>query len=474
LFGEISEHKFVLYESESAVKGFTKQYTIDGRPGMDDVSFLNAVRPLVVDFLKRNRRIKVNLVLTCKMERVSITTGDVITQDIPFVSRTEVNLEATDVNELYNNAVDKMMESMAIFLMGGSGWRFVAVQKLDINTVKYQPLKGSSYIPLPKYLADKKAIINLKNEDNQCFKCCLARALNPVGRDSERVTKELRKQTEDLNWNGITFPVPLNETDKFERNNTDLSISVFGYEGSMKPYVYPLRISKHERKYVVDLLLISNDSTNHYYLINNLSKLLSSQVTKSKESRLFCRRCLNGFRSKEALDKHKLYCNQHEAVRPEMPEPGMKLTFKNHNRSLRVPFVVSADFESFIEPIHTCQPDPNTPYTKQYQRHTPSSFCYYIKCFNDDVYKHEPVNYVAQDDDVDVAGKFVETLEAHIKKIYRQFKFPKSMTFTKADEERYNRATKCHICDGELGNDRVRDHCHFTGDLEEQHTMDAT
>jgi len=146
-----------------------------------------------------------------------------------------------------------------------------------------------------------------------------------------------------------------------------------------------------------------------------------------------------------------------------MPEPGMKLTFKNHSRSLRVPFIVYADFESFIEPIHTCQPDPNTSYTKQYQKHTPSSFYYYIKCFSDDVYKHEPVSYVAQGDDVNVAGKFFETLEAHIKKIYQQFKFPKSMTFTKDDEKRYKRATKCHICDGELGDDRVRDHCHFTG-----------
>jgi len=116
-----NEHKFVLCESESAMKGFTKQSTVDGRPGMDAVSFLKAVRPLVVDFLKRIRRIKVNLVLTCKMERVIIATGDVITKDIPFVSRTEVNLEATDVNELYTNAVDKMTESMAIFLMGGSG-----------------------------------------------------------------------------------------------------------------------------------------------------------------------------------------------------------------------------------------------------------------------------------------------------------------------------------------------------------------
>ena len=141
----------------------------------------------------------------------------------------------------------------------------------------------------------------------------------------------------------------------------------------------------------------------------------------------------------------------------------MKLKFKNYNRSLRVPFIVYADFESFIEPIHTCQPDPSTSYTNQYQKHTPSSFCYYIKCFSDAVYKHEPVSYVAESDDVDVAGRFVETLEAHIKKIYRQFKFPKYMIFTKADEKRYNRATKCHICDGELGDDRVRDHCHFTG-----------
>jgi len=159
----------------------------------------------------------------------------------------------------------------------------------------------------------------------------------------------------------------------------------------MKRFVYPLRISKHERRYVVDLLLISNDSTNHYCLVNNLRKLLSSQVSNNQKSRLFCRRCLNSFRSKEALDKHKRYCNQHAAVRPEMPEPGMKLKFENHNRSLRVPFIVYADFESFIEPIHTCQPDPDTSYTNQYQKHTPSLFCNYIKCFSDDVYKHEPV-----------------------------------------------------------------------------------
>jgi len=48
----------------------------------------------------------------------------------------------------------------------------------------------------------------------------------------------------------------------------------------------------------------------------------------------------------------------------------------------------------------------------RYQKHTPSSFSYYIKCFDDDVYKHDPVSGEAGDD---VAGKFVETLEEQIK-----------------------------------------------------------
>jgi len=46
--------KYELYESESAIKGFTKRYTVQGRPGIDVASLLSAVRPLVVDLLERN------------------------------------------------------------------------------------------------------------------------------------------------------------------------------------------------------------------------------------------------------------------------------------------------------------------------------------------------------------------------------------------------------------------------------------
>ena len=37
--------KFEIRESKSAIKGFAKQYTIDGMEGIDAVSFLNSVQP---------------------------------------------------------------------------------------------------------------------------------------------------------------------------------------------------------------------------------------------------------------------------------------------------------------------------------------------------------------------------------------------------------------------------------------------
>ena len=82
---------------------------------------------------------------------------------------------------------------------------------------------------------------------------------------------------------------------------------------------------------------------------------------------------------------------------------------------MRVPFVVYADFEYFTEKLDTMQPNPKKSYTKQYQKHTPSGFCYYIKCYDDMVYSQNPVIYTKQSEDEDVAQTFVEMLEKDLK-----------------------------------------------------------
>ena len=94
------------------------------------------------------------------------------------------------------------------------------------------------------------------------------------------------------------------------------------------------------------------------------------------------------------------------------------------------------------------------------KKHEPSSFCYCIKCFDDEVYEPKLVSYTGED----VAQKFMKMLERDIREITR---IPdKKMIFGEKEKERFDKETKCWICKGEfddVNNFKVRDHCHFTG-----------
>ena len=114
------------------------------------------------------------------MMKIDLKSGEVIAKEAAFHCKTEVNLESTNSNELFSKMKETVLESLAKFQRQGSNWRFRSVLSLDLHTVKYEPLGGSSYIPLSGFLAARKAIINLKNEDVMCFKWAITRALNPV------------------------------------------------------------------------------------------------------------------------------------------------------------------------------------------------------------------------------------------------------------------------------------------------------
>ena len=94
---------------------------------------------------------------------------------------------------------ETVLESLAKFHRQGSNWRFHSFLSLDLHTVKYEPLGGFSYIPLPKFFAAKKAIINVRNEDDECFKWAITRVLNSVEKNSERIDRKLRETSKTLN-----------------------------------------------------------------------------------------------------------------------------------------------------------------------------------------------------------------------------------------------------------------------------------
>ena len=100
--------------------------------------------------------------------------------------------------------------------------------------------------------------------------------------------------------------------------------------------------------------------------------------------------------------------------------------------------------------MQSCDPNPESSYTKQYQKHEPSSFCYYIKCFDDGVYEPKLVSYTGKD----AAQKFVDMLEEDIKRICS---IPeKKIIFGEKERKRFVKETKCGICNGKFdGNVKI-------------------
>ena len=198
--------------TDHALKNVTKQFSHQAEGNQQDASvFLDLARDGAMKILRKSRNKKMNFVLTCEMSRVSIVTGEETTRTVPFPSKYGIVLEATDLGEFYNTAKEEILENMVKYSNSGSNWKVSNILKIDISMITYNPLSAGSYIPLDKKLADKKAIINIKNEENECFKWCVTRALmsmdskNKEGKDKglknqERVSKDLIKKSKELHY----------------------------------------------------------------------------------------------------------------------------------------------------------------------------------------------------------------------------------------------------------------------------------
>ena len=116
--------------------------------------------------------------------RSNPATGQVEYTYSEFHSRVEEVYDNTDVTELINTITERILENVATFQNKGSGWQFDEVISFDIHIDPFETVAGSSYLPLPKVLAAREVIINVKNtDDNECFKWSITSAVYPRKKD---------------------------------------------------------------------------------------------------------------------------------------------------------------------------------------------------------------------------------------------------------------------------------------------------
>ena len=141
--------------------------------------------------LRENHRTRVRMILNCAMVREELFNENVELLNPHFQCNVISNVEAP---EDFDTSIDTIQEIIQNFSQTGSNWIF----QRDIHLAEYRPLNRSSYIQLPEFIKSRKAVMNFKNSNNQCFKWCITGALSMVEKDPQRITKLLRAQSEKL------------------------------------------------------------------------------------------------------------------------------------------------------------------------------------------------------------------------------------------------------------------------------------
>ena len=90
---------------------------------------------------------------------------------------------------------------------------------------------AGEYFSLPKWLAAKKALINIWGDEDACFKHSVARSLNIEDRHNTRLKPLLREKIAQLDWTGGEFPTPLEVESirNFEKNN-NIGVAIYTSE----------------------------------------------------------------------------------------------------------------------------------------------------------------------------------------------------------------------------------------------------
>lgn len=463
-------------DMNSAFGGRIRTGAIANLKHMDPKLFLEDCKALfrrrILNALKQDDSIKVNTVFCGEF---IINKAEEIIQERKYMNTKNMPIyKDTDLTKWFlENVQNPILTDLEEFQEKNSGWTLSKIINLAVHINKFTPQLGSSYVELPKEIKLKHACINIRNQDNACFAWSVVSALHPVDFNSNRPSS-YPHYSNVLKLAGLQFPITFKQIPRFEKQN-DISINVYILNKTKKQFkVLPAYLTSGKKNKHVNLLMIQNvyyeedDSEEdgqidrvkyHFVWIKNLSRLLSTQMSKCNGKKYFCDRCLHYFHTEMKLEKHIEDCKTLNDCKIRLPSEDQKIVrFKNYRHKEATPFVVYADLECVLQPISD---ENKKSKEKKYQKHVPYSIGYYVKCSYDD-----SLSFYKSYRGMNCEQWFADELCQLSEDLETVFLCPLPMEkLTPIQNDMFNKATHCHICESifKLDDKRVRDHCHFTG-----------
>ena len=275
-------------ELNRALKGHAKSYGIEHQDNFIPLNHFTKTKALVEshleDLLKTMKGFKFieTLEVTFEKQTINSKTGERVSiyKTAFFNGKAKTITKANNIEPELRMSREEILNTIDKWVSEGSEWVIDRIDSHHINVATCKPLNGSSYIELPIKLQNPaKGLINIKNKDDECFRWCHIRHLNPQKANPQRIKRVDKQFIEGLDYTNIEFPVSQRQYNKIEKQN-DIRINVFGYE---KGQPFPIHISKEEFEDQMNLLLITKDEKKHYVLIKDFNSFMYNQ-SKHKET----------------------------------------------------------------------------------------------------------------------------------------------------------------------------------------------
>ena len=241
-------------ELEQAFGGSYRSYRVNGRPKIDVDTFFNRIRKELIELIKQElkTRTSARIQMTVWIRFVRDDEEGQERVELAFNSLMTSVYRGSEPDQIVDGVIANMKFQIENPALLNSRFVFDEVLYLDVNFHQLNLTRGSSYLPLPDFIAKRKAMINPQNRDEECFKWAIITVNRWMDIDShpERVSS-LREFADNYDWSGLEFPVSLKQIGKFEAKN-DISVNVLDLEGKD---IYILRNSGHSHR-EINLLMI--------------------------------------------------------------------------------------------------------------------------------------------------------------------------------------------------------------------------
>ena len=216
----------------------------------------------------------------------------------------------TQLMDVMNNIAADIQIQIELKQFHKSGLRIHSIDHLTIMYTIFNPTRAGAYIKLPKWIADKKACINIKNDGNKCLKYSIQCRVFGIDQldHPDRMYHYTKLKDDVINWNHLKYPGGSREIDILEEQNSGvLSINVFeemDVNGEKGIVIYR-RTHVRNAQYHIDLLNVVDDDGNyHYVYIKDYNRLIGSQTNKGTNKLFHCLYCQHGFKHEATLNTH--------------------------------------------------------------------------------------------------------------------------------------------------------------------------